>query len=330
MVKGKWIRSPFVFVTSADAAAAEADAVHRYQMTGKIPSTSSDTSGETVHQLLTRRLQWLKEHRSPNHAKDNEYLFSQALKYSPEWVNKPASEVTLEEGVKCADKWAADLQVRKKSRVTVNKALIALQSAWNCPWGSRRVPREYPFNPFSHVERFSIEKPAKILPTDKQARAVLKAADGEGRVYLEVLKGTGARPGEARLLKWDDVFIDQKPYSVTLYTRKKKDGSRTPRRILIDNRLVSVLRKWREWNLEAVYLFQQASHEAPRDKHWATDAQKKACEAAKVPYFNPHCWRHWFTSKLVEENEDLVKIQKKLGHETIATTAKYTHELVGI
>jgi site-specific recombinase XerD len=44
----------------------------------------------------------------------------------------------------------------------------------------------------------------------------------------------------------------------------------------------------------------------------------------------PHCWRHWFTSKLVEDNEDLVKIQKKLSHEIIATTAKYLHELVGI
>jgi len=42
------------------------------------------------------------------------------------------------------------------------------------------------------------------------------------------------------------------------------------------------------------------------------------------------CWRHCFTSKFVEDNEDLVKIQKKPGHETIATTAKYTHELVGI
>jgi integrase len=330
MVKGKWIRSPFIFVTSADAGTAEADAVHRYMMTGRIPSISSGTSGETVHQLLTRRLQWLKEHRSPKHAKDNEYLFSQALKYSPEWVNKPALEITIEEVVKCAEKWAADLQCRKKSRVTVNKAMVARQSAWNCPWGSRPAPRKYPFNPFSDVERFSIEKPAKILPADKKAKAVLKAAEGEGRLYLEVLKGTGARPGEARLLKWDDVYIDQKPYSVILYTRKKKDGSRTPRRILIDNRLASILRKWHEWNLEAVYLFQQATREIPRDKHWATNVQKKACEAAGVPYFNPHCWRHWFTSKLVEDNEDLVKIQKKLGHETIATTAKYTHELVGI
>ncbi len=44
----------------------------------------------------------------------------------------------------------------------------------------------------------------------------------------------------------------------------------------------------------------------------------------------PHCWRHWFTSKLVEDNGGLAKIQKKLGHETIATTAKYTHELAGM
>jgi site-specific recombinase XerC len=44
----------------------------------------------------------------------------------------------------------------------------------------------------------------------------------------------------------------------------------------------------------------------------------------------PHCWCHWFTCKLMEENENLVKAQIKLGHETIDTTAKYTYELGGI
>jgi len=44
----------------------------------------------------------------------------------------------------------------------------------------------------------------------------------------------------------------------------------------------------------------------------------------------PRCWRHWVTSKFMEDNEDLVKIRKNLGHETIATPAKYMHELVGI
>jgi hypothetical protein len=37
-----------------------------------------------------------------------------------------------------------------------------------------------------------------------------------------------------------------------------------------------------------------------------------------------------FIIKLVEDKEDLAKIQKKVGHEIIAPTAKYMHELVGI
>jgi site-specific recombinase XerD len=44
----------------------------------------------------------------------------------------------------------------------------------------------------------------------------------------------------------------------------------------------------------------------------------------------PHCWRHWFTIKLVEDKEDLVKIQKKPRHKTIVTTAKYMHEMVRV
>jgi integrase len=335
MVKGTWIRSPFVFVTSAEAATAESEAVQKFLMTGQIPSTSLDTSEqppepiETIHDLLTSRVQWLKDHRSGKHAKDNEYLFSQAFKFAPEWEEKPVADLGADEVEKWAEKWAHDLEERGKSRLTVNKALVAIQSAWNCPWGTRRAERKYPYNPFALVERFSIEHRAKILPSDKQVIKVVEKAKGEGRLFLELLKATGARPGEARNLQWTDVNISQKPFSVVLYTRKKKGGSRTPRRIPIEPELTNLLRKWRKKNPKTVYVFQQDYQEAPRDKHWATDVQREACEAAKVPYFNPHSWRHWHASKLLK-TMNLAQIQKRLGHENVSTTDKYIHELVGI
>jgi integrase len=330
MINGKWIRSRYVFLTSQEAANAEAEAVQKFLMTGQTPSTSSDSSEtETVRKLLTRRLEWLQNHKSEKHFKDCENLFAHVFKFAPEWDTKPVTDVKIQDVENLTEKWAEDLVSRKKSRLTVNKALVALQAAWNSPWGSRRAERTYPYNPFAMIERFSVEKRAKQIPTEAQARKILNKAKGEGRIYLEFLKGTGARPGEARFLQWTDLNISQRPYYADLYTRKKKDGSRTPRRVPIDQDLAMMLRKWRKENSTTVYVFQQYGQEMPHDKHWATDVQKDACESAKVPYFTPHSWRHWHTSRLIKDKVDLAKVQKRLGHENFATTAKYVHELVG-
>ncbi len=329
MVKGVRIGSPYIFLSAKDAETAEAAAVLQYLQTGKILLTSSSTSNETIHDLLTRRESWLKEHRSPKHARETAYLFQHALKFAPEWVELPAPDLTADQVEEWAEKWAADLQARGKSRITVNKALVALQAAYNCPWGTRRAERKYPYNPFALTERFSVEHKGIFLPSDAQVKKVIKSAQGEGKLFLEFLKETGARPGEGLNTMWTDLSIHQKPYSVTLYTRKKKGGSRTPRRILIERELARKLRKWRNENPQTVFVFQQNGREAPHDKHWATDIQKDACEKAKVFYFTPHAWRHWHASKIVGKM-NLVEIQKRLGHENASTTDKYIHSLVGV
>jgi len=332
MIHGKWIRSRYVFTTAQDAANAEAEAVQRFLMTGQTPSTSSDTSGtvETIHELLTRRVQWLRDHRSERHARDNQDLFRQVLKYAPEWENLSVRELTAEAVAKWADGWASDLVSRGKSRLSVNKALTNLQAAFNCPWESRRAERLYPYNPFALIERFSVEKKAKRIPTIRQANRVLKAAEaGEKRLFIEVQIETGARPGEARKIRIADVSFN--PPSVVLYTRKKRGGSLTPRRIPISKEFAARLKRWIRKSGNMVYLFQQEGREETRTERWALNLQMKACQGAKVPYFTLHSWRHWHASKLVKDKKmSLAQIKGRLGHESISTTDKYIHELVGI
>ena len=327
MVKGTWLRSPFTFTTSGDAAGAEAEAVQKFLMTGQIPSTSSATS-ESVHNFLTNRVRWLKEHRSEKHAKDNEYLFALGLKFAPEWKDRPTTALTPEMVEKWADKWSADLQARGKSRLSVNKALIAFQGAWNFPWGSRRGRRQIQQNPFAMVERFSIEHRAKKLPTTKEVKMVLKAAQGEKQLYLEIMTETGARPGEARKIKLVDISFA--PPSIVLFTRKKRGGSLTPRRVPISKEFARRLMKWINDCGNAIYLFEQEGKEEPRTVRWALNIQLEACAEAKVPYFTLHSWRHWHASKLLKGRIDLAKIQRRLGHENVSTTDKYIHELAGV
>jgi integrase len=325
MVKGRRLRSPLIYLTRDQAETAQAEYVNRYFQTGQTPSISSATS-ETVLQLMTRRVQWLKEHRSEKHAKDNQLIFSAALKHAPEWATMYPDQIMPEMVEKWSEKWAADLISRGKSRLYVNKALVALQSCWNRPWGTRRHKEADP-NPFQIVERFQVEHRAKAMPTDKQAKKVLAAARGEGRLYLEIMAETGARPGEARNLRLEDVSFGPPPM-VVLYTRKKRGGHRTPRKVGISEKLAQRIRRWAR-EKDITYLFQQRGTDEPRTVRWALNIQKAACQAAKIPYFPLHSWRHWHASKKAGEM-DLVALRDHLGHESAVTTDKYLHQILGV
>ena len=125
------------------------------------------------------------------------------------------------------------------------------EGAWYAPWGIRRRPRQYPTNPFFWIEHFPMEHKAKFIPSEEDAKKVLNGAQGAGKIYLVVLAETGARPGEARELKWDNPGDSH----LVLFTRKKRGGHLTPRRVPVPRELVESLRELRACNPDAIYVF---------------------------------------------------------------------------
>ena len=51
----------------------------------------------------------------------------------------------------------------------------------------------------------------------------------------------------------------------------------------------------------------------------------KALEKAEIKNFHFHDLRHTFATRLVQNGVDLYKVQKLLGHKTIAMTMRYAH-----
>ncbi len=307
MIQGKRIRSPFIYLSKDAAVRAESEYLHQRLM-GRTPSTFSDIS-ETVHQLLTRRVQWLQEHRSPKHAKDNEIIFSQVLKYAPDWTDSSPQEITPEMVQEMAEAWAQDLIDRGRSRLFVNKALVALQSTWNQPWGSRRG-RKAAYNPFAVAERFPVELGVKRIPTEDQIRKLKNIATPKQKLFIELAAETGARPGELLRMGWEDVEGE----TVTLKTRKKKGGDLTPRKVKY------VLRKPKR----------AKGRIFPYSPWWPDHFMRKLCAEAKIPPFTAHALRHYHASRLIAEGWTIPQIQARLGHESPMTTAKYLHELLGV
>lgn len=328
MIRGHLLTSPYIYLTKAEAEKAEAETMTEFQRTGTILASRNSTTSFTVETFLIQRIIWLAEHRAKQYVQVTKGLFDRGLSHAPEWRSMPVEAITIDLVESWANKWVQDLIKRKKTRDEVNKALTVFQAAWNHPWGRRRGKRTYPENPFSELERFSIDRRAKIIPSDKDVLAVLQAATKEDRLFLEILHGTGARQGEARALKWSDVNFDIP--SLDLYTRKKKGGALTPRRITIDKKLSIILKSWHKQRIKSVYIFQQDHQKEHRTERWALNLQIEACQRAGVQYFPLHSWRHYNASNLLKAGLDLAKIQALLGHESATTTDRYLHELRGV
>lgn len=328
-VRGTRLWSPYVYLTKKEAERAEAAAVAHFLATGQRPPTSGPPSGgETVAQLYTRWIKWLESHRSARHARDMRSLMSRALAVAPEMMDLLAAELTIEQVEEWAERWASDLLERGKGRGEVNKWLRYSQTAWNAPWGRRRrAVREYPFNPFAHVDRYQVEHRAKYVPPEADVIRIRMAADGEFRLYLELLIETGARPSEGLNLAWEDVQAG----AVILYTKKTGTGDRLPRRVPISDDLRARFKSWRRAQGSGkVYVFQQKDQERGHRLVWARRRHVAACSRAGVEYFSVGCYRHYHAVTYYAQTKDVIAVQRRLGHRDIKTTQHYLASLTGV
>ncbi len=321
------------FQTPEDAQTALFADLDEYKRSGKWPQRTAPISNpETVAQLYRRWIKWLDGHRSPRHTRDMVGLMGRAFIYGEEYLNLPADQLTIEDVEAWALDWATDLQERGKGRGEVNKWLRYSQTAWNAPWGKRRrATKEYPFNPFEYVERFSTKKEAKYVPTPAEVAALRMAATGEFRLYLDILYETAARPSEALRLTWANVRSDASPAFVVLHTKKTGDGSELPRRLLISPELAAAFVSWRrKQEPGSRYVFRTQDKDTPHNPQWPIQAHRRLCRRAGVKYFPPGCWRHFTASRWAQEGQPLTTIQSRLGHSQATTTNRYLVELAGV
>ena len=314
MIKGKRHRSLFVYPTKPDAEAALASWWTMYQQTGKPPTlTDSEPSCESVASLLERRVCYLEQHASSRHLKDTKEIFRRAMRFGDFWADSP-EDLTTVQVMAWAEQYKSEVSAK-----AANRALRYLATAFNGPWESKRLPRDYPRNPFL-IPLFPEGYRPPYVPPDDDVAACLAVHNDEKGLFLRFLAETGARQGEGRGLRIQDLEADRG--LAVLYTRKKKGGHLTPRRVPISAGLAS--------ELTAIpanpYFFSQKKG-TPRSVRWALNLQIAACKAAEVKYFSLHSYRHWRACKWADEGLRLSQIKYRLGHETLQVTERYLASL---
>ncbi len=270
-------------------------------------------------ELVNRRLDHVKAYNSSCHYRDHRYLCQRWVK---RWENLMCGEITREMVE------AYILERSKVSTYTANQELRYLRATFN--FGIKRGLMSE--NPTSGIDLLPVEKVIKYVPPPEDIEKVIQAADSDTRDYLLTIRETMARVGEINRLTWDDVNLEEK--YVVLYTRKKKGGSLTPRKIPMTQRLFEVLsqRQMRRDETKAwVFWHTYWSRKTGRLEDGPFQDRKRImfslCQKTGVRYFRFHAMRHAGASLMDSNNAPIGAIQRLLGHENRTTTEIYLHSI---
>jgi integrase len=270
-------------------------------------------------ELINRRLDFVRTYNSEKH-------YSDYRCYARRWVKQWGK-------FKCENVSPDRIQsyIAKRARVsnyTANKDLRYLRATFNFGVKSGAISA----NPTHGIPFLPVEKKVKYVPSKEDVAAVILAADPDTQDYLRTIKETMARVSEINRLTWADVDFKQR--SVVLYTRKKKGGHLTPRKVPMTNKLFQILsRRYQNRDKEKPWVFWHR-YWSKTGGDWVAGPykdrkriMKNLCQKAGVPYFRFHALRHFGASTLDNANVNIGAIQRLLGHENRSTTEIYLHSI---
>lgn len=272
--------------------------------------------------LINRRLDHVKAYNSERHYTDHIYM---ARGWAKEWKNLSCHDVNTERIRSFLLK-----RLRRTSGYTANKELRYLRAMFNFAMHPTREWMDC--NPTRGIEFFPVEKKIKYVPPVEDVFRLLLAADPDTQDYLWTIILTLGRMSEINRLTWQDVNLKER--HVILYTRKKKGGSLTPRKVPMPEKLLNLLsRRHQNRNKRVKWVFWHR-YWSRKEGRMVTGRylerkriMKTLCKKAGVKYFRYHALRHFGASLLDQSSVAIGSIQRILGHENRQTTEIYLHSV---
>jgi len=221
----------------------------------------------------------------------------------------------------------ARLHEKRQKKTTIGRKLAAVRS----------------FFQFCLKKRWLEDNPAKVVSTPKQDKNVPsflseaemasflelprsdRTLDLRDKAALEMLYATGIRVSELVGINLEDVNIEERLVRVKGKGKKERlvpFGRRAGESLAFYVRARSALLE-EDRSENALFLNYRGGRLTARSVERMVD--KYIQQTALNRKISPHSLRHSFASHLLGRGADLRAIQELLGHESLATTQKYTH-----
>lgn len=300
------------------AEARQAEAKTREELLHPPPVAETPT-GMAFLELINLRLDYVQAYKCRTYYQEHVYL---ARRLEKLWKGMNCEDLTTRMVQ------AYLLQRGKVSALTANKELRYLRATFNFGIKQGMIKT----NPSHGLEFMPVDRKLKYVPPKEDVSQVLLAAEPEVQDYLVAIMDTMARVGEINRLTWNDVNFEER--CVVLYTRKKKGGHLTPRKVPMTTRLHQMLLKRhkhrdrdKSWVFWRRYWSRKAGAFAESPYQQRKNLMATLCQRAGVRHFGFHALRHFGASVLDRANVPIGSIQRLLGHENRTTTEIYLHSI---
>jgi len=160
----------------------------------------------------------------------------------------------------------------------------------------------------------------EVLSAAEVSRLLAAIPELKYRVLLTTIYATGLRASEALHLQVSD--IDSRRHTV----RVRQGKGHKDRYVMLSAKLLRLLRRYWKVAHPATWLFAGASPDRPLSLECLQRAVQRARRASGLTKrLTAHTLRHSFATHLLESGTNIRVIQVLLGHNSLRTTARYTH-----
>ena len=160
-----------------------------------------------------------------------------------------------------------------------------------------------------------IYKPVRklpFIPTEKELDQFIAAAGPKLATFLQLLRETGVRKGEALKLRWIDVDFERKVIQVNA----PEKGS-NPRILLISSKLIAMLHRLPKQN-ERIF-----TRSIPTNLFIQRKRIARKLGNPRILQIHLHTLRHFFGTMQYHFTKDIIHVQQLLGHRDIKSTMLY-------
>ncbi|MGD8507151.1 MAG: site-specific integrase [Candidatus Bathyarchaeota archaeon] len=198
------------------------------------------------------------------------------------------------------------------------KLAIARMDNWSK--GTKRLA-VIAYENFASMEGIKFDPPTyrpdgthPFVPTEQEIDILIAGCGPKLSAFLQLIKETGVRAGEALRLKWTDI----NPHSKTVrITAEKGSKPRTPR---ISNKCYAMINSLPREN-EKIWAVQLHSVRVNYLRQ-----RKRLAHKLKNPRLRKISFctlRHWFATNLYHQTRDILFVKNALGHKFVGNTMVY-------
>ncbi len=217
----------------------------------------------------------------------------------------------LEKNVFLNDTEAVKTFIANKKVSEARKQILVDKYARYCEYV--KLPFEKPI--------YRAVKKLPFVPTESEVDALVAGCGKKTSCFLQMLKDTGARPGEAFALKWIDIDFQN---SVVTINNPEKNS--LPRTLRVSSKLLAMLMGLKKRN---EYVFRDSPTSRlkrfSRNFYDSRIYMAKKLENPRLRSINLKTFRHWKASYEYHKTKDILHVKQLLGHVNIMNTLVYTH-----